>query len=409
MLGGGGSEMLAWAQLIEGGPIAMNEGRKTGLIAALAFALGVIAAVCVCVGVAGGPKATDGAGGAGQDADVAAQASEVGGGAIDLTTTFPSWNPDSASLAELVAFVEDVTDEDSPNYVEPADRIATFDMDGTILCEKAPVYFDYCLTWHRVLDDPDYQATSEERNAMEQVRDHAYAYGETYKPKTLTKDDLVASAFADMTPEEFRDYVVEFADGTDAVGFAGMTYGETFYEPMLEVIDYLRANGFDVWMVSACEREVVRALVERIGIPYDHVIATDVEMVAADQGDEEAIDYTMEADEEIVLSDQLLDETGKAGKPIAIAREIGKRPILAFGNSSGDYSMLNYAEGNPENPGMGLLVVADDEEREYGDKAKAADIYEIVEDEDWTAFSMSDDWATIYGDGVEKTKLPGAA
>ena len=213
-----------------------------------------------------------------------AEAAAASGKDIDYAVTFPSWNEDSKSLAELVDFVAAVTDESSPDYLEPADRIATFDMDGTILCEKAPVYIDYCLTMYRVLDDPGYQATEEERDAMQQVRDHAYSEGATFKPEGLTKDDLVATAFSGMTPEEFRKYVVNFADHTDVVGFEGMTYGQSFYKPMIEVIEYLKANDFDVWMVSACEREVVRALVQRYDIPYDHVIATDVPYIASGKG-----------------------------------------------------------------------------------------------------------------------------
>ena len=326
----------------------------------------------------------------------------------DPAEAFPSWNSDSASLKELVDFVAACTDKSNPDYLDPADRIAVFDMDGTILSEKAPVYIDYCMTMYRVLDDPTYKATEEERDAAQQIRDHAYSEGKTFHPENLTKDDMIASAFAGMTPEEFRAYVVEFADHTEVVGFEGMTYGESFYKPMIEVIEYLKANDFDVWMVSACEREVVRGLVERLDIPYDRVIATDVPYVASGKGDEPADDYNMSQDEEILLGSPLDEvECGESGKVAAIAREIGKRPILAFGNSSGDYSMVNYAEGNPEHPGMGLFVVCDDTEREYGNDEKAADYYEKVEKENWTAISMANDWKTIYGESVQKTGLPG--
>ncbi len=189
-----------------------------------------------------------------------------------------------------------------------------------------------------------------------------------------------------------------------------MTYGQSFYKPMIEVIDYLRANGFDVWMVSACEREVVRALVERFGIPYDHVIATDVPYVASGNNGKAADDYNMSKDEEMLLGAPLDEvECGKSGKPAAIAREIEKRPVLAFGNSSGDYSMLNYAEGNPNYTGMGFFIVCDDTVREYGSDEKAAEFYDKVEKEGWTAISMANDWKTIYGDGVQKTELPGTA
>ncbi|MBO7709909.1 MAG: peptidoglycan-binding protein [Lachnospiraceae bacterium] len=329
--------------------------------------------------------------------------------ALNETVYFPSWNPGSTSLRELIAFVSASTDESGPDYLEPAERIATFDMDGTILCEKAPVYVDYCLTMYRVLDDPAYDAAEEEINAMQQVRDHAYSEGVTFAPEGLTKDDLVASAFAGMTPEEFRSYVVSFAKNTDAVGFEGMTYNESFYMPMIEVIVYLKDKGFDVWMVSACEREVVRALVEQFDIPYDHVIATDVPYVASGKGDAAADEYNM-GKEEIILLGAPLDEVecGKSGKSAAIAREIGRQPVLAFGNSSGDYSMLNYAEGNTRHNGMGFFVVCDDTEREYGSDEKAADYYSEVEKQGWTAISMADDWKTIYGEGVVKTGLPGA-
>ena len=329
------------------------------------------------------------------------------GAAVDYAADFPSWNPDSESLHALVDFVTACADEASPDYLDPADRIATFDMDGTILCEKAPVYVDWCLTMYRVLDDPTFNATEEERDAMEQVRDHAYTNGETFKPEGVNKDDLVSTAFAGMTPAEFRAYVLDFAEKTDAVGFEGMTYAESFYKPMIEVIRFLKANDFDVWMVSACEREVVRALVERFDIPFDHVVATDVPYVAYGQGDEDADEYDMSKDEAIVLGAPLDDvECGKFGKSAAIAREIGKRPVLAFGNSSGDYSMLNYAEGNPDHEGMGFFIVCDDTEREYGSDEKAAAFYEKAEAQGWTAISMANDWKDIYGEGVRKIGLP---
>ncbi|HCI73652.1 MAG TPA: haloacid dehalogenase-like hydrolase [Lachnospiraceae bacterium] len=328
---------------------------------------------------------------------------------IDYAETFPSWNPDSATLDELVTFVNACTDEASPDYLEPADRLATFDMDGTILCEKAPIYVDYCLTMYRVLDDPTYDATEVERDAMQQIRDYAYTYGEKFYPKTVTKSMMVASAFAGMTPEEFREYVCDFADTTDVVGFEGMTYGESFYRPMLEVIAYLKDNDFDVWIVSACEREVTRALVERYDIPLDHVIATDVPYVASGKGDDETGDeYNMGQDETILLGKPLGEECGKSNKAAAIMREIGKHPVLAFGNSSGDYSMLNFAESNPDHTGNGFFVVCDDTVREYGSDEKAAEYYAEVEKEGWTPISMANDWKNIYGEGVKKTALPGA-
>ena len=342
-------------------------------------------------------------------AEEAEVAEEAAAGDVDIAETFPSWNPDSENLTKLVDFVKAATDESGDGYIDPADRIATFDMDGTILCERAPVYMDWCLTMYRVLDDPTFNATEEERAVMQEIREHTYTYGETYTPESgLTKDDIVSTAFAGMTPAEFRSYVRDFAAKVDVVGFEGMTYGESFYRPMLEVIAFLKANDFDVWMVSACEREVVRAVVEQYDIPFDHVIATDVPYVAAGKGDEDADEYNMSLGEEIVLGAPLDSvECGKSGKPAAIIREIGRQPVLTFGNSSGDFSMLNFAQSNPDHAGMGVLIVNDDTVREYGNDEKAAEFYAEAEKQGWTAISMANDWKEIYGEGVERTEMPG--
>ena len=321
--------------------------------------------------------------------------------------SFPSWNPDSASLAALIAYVDAATDESDPGFVPVEDRIAVFDMDGTFIGEKAPIYVDQCLLMHRGLEDPSFVASDDVRTVCEAMRELA---DEGRRPKSedlpITKDAAFAQVFAGMTLDEFRAYVNEFLDTQEVEGFSGMTYGETFYRPMVEVIDYLRANDFTVYVVSACEREVVRAMVEdRLGIDYDHVLGSDLGLVATGQGDEPGLDYTFDQSDKLVLDGTYLLETGKTNKVIAIGFEIGKRPVLAFGNSSGDFAMLNYATANDKYPGMGFLVVADDEVREYGNAEAAEEMYARVAEEGWTAFSMRDDWATIYGEGVEKTCL----
>ncbi len=380
----------------------MTEDQKQRIVKPLlAFVLGVCLTALVFMLVNKSKTTTPNAKPAPQE-EVAEGASTAEDAPLDIATTFPSWNADSASLAELVSFVEAACDPTSPSYVEPEERIATFDMDGTLIAEKAPIYLDYMLLLHRVLDDPDHQAEPDVVTLCENIRELA-DQGKKSSEYSPGKHVAIAHEFAGMTPEEFRAYVNNFLDTTDVEGFDGMTYGESFYKPMIEVVNYLRANDFDVWIVSACEREVTRAVVERLDIAPDHVVATDVTYASTKQGDNAPDEYNMGQDEEVVLSEPLLDECGETAKSLAIAREIGRRPILAFGNSSGDYGMLNYAEGNG---GMGLLVVADDTERDYGNEKKAAEAYEEVAKESWTSFSMKDDWATIYGENVVKTCLP---
>ncbi len=328
---------------------------------------------------------------------------------VDLAATFPSWNPESASLKTLIDFVASVTDESSDAYVAPEDRIATFDMDGTIICEKAPVYVDYMLLLHRVLDNAPYnngyEPTEETKQICQGIRDTVMAGNKYSEEQSENKHRLIASEFAGTTCEEFRSYVQSFATTQNAAGFEGMTYAESFYKPMIEVINYLKEYDFDVWMVSACEREVVRGLVPlAVDIPMDRIIATDVGYYATNQGDEAGDEYNMGLGEDVLLGTPLGEETGKTNKSIAIMREIGKRPILAFGNSSGDYAMLNFAQSNPDHKGMGVLVLCDDTTREYGDAERAATQTEEAQKNGWTLFHMSDqDWATIYGEGVTKT------
>ncbi|MBR3328876.1 MAG: haloacid dehalogenase-like hydrolase [Atopobiaceae bacterium] len=384
-----------------------QQSKQKPLVLVLAFALGAVIAALVCLALPktnAQPEAK--AEGSAQTEGNAQVAADVPAGEPDVATVFPSWDPNSASLKELIAFVTDVCDPASPNYKEPSERIATFDMDGTIICEKAPIYVDYMLLLHRVLDDPQHEATPDVVELCESIRDYAMR-GEKSDDNSPGKHVAIAHEFAGMTQDEFRAYVTDFLATEPVVGFDGMTYGQSFYLPMLEVIKYLQANDFDVWMVSACEREVVRAAVAPFGIAPDHVIATDVAFATTGQGDKVADDYTMEQDEQVVLAEPLDEvECGKNGKVLAIAREIGSRPLLSFGNSSGDYAMLNYAEASG---GMGLYVVCDDLTREYGDEKRATEEYELAKKESWTTFSMANDWATIYGEGVTKTELPGLA
>ena len=340
-----------------------------------------------------------------QEASSGQPASSSATGEVDVAKTFPSWNPSSASLAKLIDYVKDVTDKGSPNYVEPEERLATFDMDGTLMSEKAPVYVDYCLLFHRVFDDPTYQAPAEYVEICQQLRANADR-GIVDTSLDDAKNATLVGAFKDMAPEEFREYVTSFIDTVSAEGFEGMTYGQSIYKPMAEVVDYLRANEFEVYIVSACEREVARAIgVSKLDVEPDHIIGTDYGTKATGQGEQAANEYTLEEGDELVFDGTKALEVAKLNKVVYIEREIGKRPLLAFGNSSGDYAMLNYAQDNPDRPGMGLLVICDDLEREYGDAERAAKQVGEAAEAGWTTFSMANDWATIYGQGVTKTQL----
>ena len=377
----------------------------------LSAVLTLLVAMVLGIGVLGGcapgnqqASSSSGSQSASASSSTSSQASATGN--VDVAATFPSWNPKSESLAKLIDYVKDVTNKDSANYVEPAERIATFDMDGTLLCEKAPVYVDWCMLMHRVFDDPTYNAPAEYKETCNKIREST-SKGVVPEELDDAKNEMLVNAFKDMTPEDFRAYVNNFIDTVKVEGFDGMTYGQSIYKPMKEVVDYLKANDFDVRVVSACEREVARAIAgSKFGIAPDHIIGTDWGTKASKQGDEAVNKYTFKQDDKLLFDGTKDLEVAKLNKVVFIERELGRRPILAFGNSSGDYAMLNYAQSNPDHKGMGLLVLCDDVNREYGDTERATKQSGEAAEEGWTTFSMANDWSTIYGDGVTKTQLP---
>ena len=154
------------------------------------------------------------------------------------------WNDGARAKTELISYIEAVTDKNGPDYIPPEHRIAVFDMDGTLCCETDPIYFDHMLFMHRVLNDPTYKATEQELKTADKV----FEYIDTGKyPDGLDMDHGrgVASSFAGMTLKDFDLYVKEYRD-TPTAGYNGMTKGEAFYKPMIQVVDYLNANDFKV-------------------------------------------------------------------------------------------------------------------------------------------------------------------
>lgn len=315
---------------------------------------------------------------------------------------FPSWNKCDA-LTALQEYVEDVTNPQSANFINVEDRIATFDMDGTFVGELYPTYFEYNLFEYRVLDDASYRdkAPEDVRETAQDIRD----FVRTGKPLPshfdLKHARAAAKAYAGMTLAEFDAYVKEYG-ATPANGFTGMTYGQSFYRPMLEVFDYLKDYGFTYYVVSGSDRFLCRALVESIGIAPNRVIGMDVKLVSRSQGGEEGIDYTMGQEEDLVRTDSLLIKNLKTNKVLQISQEIGKVPVLSFGNSSGDCAMHNYCLGNKKYRTAAFMLVADDDARDHADLAEGARREAKWREAGYHVISMKNDFRTIYGSEVKK-------
>ena len=314
---------------------------------------------------------------------------------------FQLWNQ-CAALTALQEYVEDVTNPQSANYIPVEDRIATFDMDGTFVGELYPTYFEYNLLEYRTLDDVTYRdrAPEDVRLAAQQIRD--FVRNGTPLPAhfDMIHARAAAKAYAGMTLAEFDDYVKAYA-AMPANGFKGMTYGQCFYKPMLEVFDYLKDHGFTYYVVSGSDRFICRALVEPIGIAPNRVIGMDVMLVSTNQGEEAGVNHAMGREENLVRTDSLLIKNLKTNKVLQITQEIGKRPVLSFGNSSGDTSMHNYCLANNYRSAA-FMLIADDEERDHANREKALKLADTWRNAGYHVISMHDDFRTIYGYGVEK-------
>jgi len=318
---------------------------------------------------------------------------------------FKSWN-DCEALKALKDYVEDVTNPNSANYIPVEDRIATFDMDGTFVGELYPTYFEYNLLEYRVLDDPDYRD-----RAPEDVKEAAQSIRDFVRQGTPLPDhfDMVhayaaAKAYAGMTLAEFDAYVKAYAT-KPANGFSGMTYGQSFYRPMLEVFNYLKDNGFTYYVVSGSDRFICRAMTESIGIEPNRVIGMDVRLTASNQGLEAGVNFTMGKNEDLKRTSELIIKNLKTNKVLQISQEIGKVPVLSFGNSSGDCAMHNYALSNTKYRSEAFMLIADDDARDHANRDKALALGEKWQQQGYHVISMRDDFKTIYGEGVTKTEF----
>jgi phosphoserine phosphatase len=304
-----------------------------------------------------------------------------------------SWR-EGAAKSQLIELVESTTNKKSADYLPAEQRVAVFDLDGTLYSESYPVFFCFALYAHRVLNDPSYKATEEETA----VAKEALATGKT---PPLSDKDWVSTVFAGMKREELREYVEKFIE-EDQPGYTGLKRRDAFFKPMREVVEYLVANEFKVFVVSGTDREITRGLAAVIGVPAYQVIGTDNVLVFSKQKDETYMQHIWDREEEVIQSEKRKDINLQMKKVESIINEIGIRPVIAFGNAMTDASMLNYAAFRKG--GRAFVLIPDDMEREYGNEAEAEKLRAACKTYGWVPVSMKDDWLTIYGIEVKKQK-----
>lgn len=331
--------------------------------------------------------------------------SSCGGNNSNAEFQFNCWN-DCDSLNSIKEYVADVTDENSKYYIPEEDRIAVFDMDGTLCGEVYPTYFEYLLCAYRILDDPNYKDIADEES-IQTARDIRDAYYLTSMPSGMDLRHLKAQtkAFSGMTIEKFDSYVKDFME-FNADGFENLKYKDSFYKPMVELIDYLNSNNFLTYIVSGSDRFICRSLADgNCNIPANRIIGTDILLVSDNQGEEDALKYTYANGDTVIRTDEYLLKNLQTNKVKNIVQEIGKQPVLSFGNSSGDASMHNYTVSNNKYKAAAYMVLADDNERDHPDLVETEKRRQKWVDAKYNIISMKNDFKIIYGENIVVTEL----
>lgn len=371
---------------------------KTWKIISIVLAVALIAVSCTWAITANSSQSAkcDSSAGASESVDQA-DGDKTEADALSL------WTDKAPLKAELTEYIKTVTDKDSKDFIPVESRIAVFDMDGTLCCETDPGYFDHKLLYHRVMEDPDYKdkASDEEKATAAEIKTY-FETGEYPEELSVAHGKAVATAFKGMTIDEFDAYVKAYRD-QPAEGYNNLTNGQAFYKPMLQVVEYLKANDFTVYIVSGTDRLITRGLAEgTVDIPLRQMIGSDESLVATNQGDEDGLTYTFSKDDKVITGGDFLIKNLKMNKVSVIEQEIGVQPVLAFGNSSGDFAMANFTINNNKYKAGAYMLCCDDTERENGKVEKAEKMRKNCEENGYTAVSMKDDWTTIYGEDVTR-------
>jgi len=303
-----------------------------------------------------------------------------------MTETLPSWREGEAKQA-MTDFVARVCRQGSPEYVSPPERIAVFDNDGTLWSEQ-PFYFQGLFIFDRIGDlasrHPEWKTTQPFQSVLERDWQTLKGLG----PKGLL--ELAMVGLAGTTTHEFDGLVRSWLTTARHPKF-GRPYTEIVFQPMLELLEYLRANAFKTFIVSGGGIEFVRTFSERVyGIPPEQVVGSSI-VTRYEVSDGEPV---------LVRLPELNFLDDNEGKPVGIHRHIGRRPIAAFGNSDGDLQMLEWTTGG-EGPSFGMILHHDDAEREFAydhDSAAGRLDRALVEapERGWTVVSVKNDWNTVF-------------
>jgi phosphoserine phosphatase len=302
---------------------------------------------------------------------------------LQATDTLSSWN-EGKNKTNIINYVQSVTDKNSSDFIPMKDRIAVFDNDGTLWSEQ-PAYFQFFFAVDRVKalasKHPEWKTEQPFKAVLEGDMKTVIASGK----EGLLK--LIMATHAGMSDEEFDAIVIDWIK-TAKHPTKNVHYSELVFQPMLELLDYMRANGFQTFIVSGGGIDFMRPWASEVyGIPSNQIIGSKIEVKYEDKN--------------IVRVPKVRFIDDKEGKPVGIHYHIGKRPVAAFGNSDGDFSMMEYTEANKKYKTLQLYVHHTDEKREwaYDRKSHIGSLNKGLDygnEHNWTMVDMKKDWKVIY-------------
>ena len=315
---------------------------------------------------------------------------------IDCTTgqrlnaqdPLPSWKEGPAKSA-ILDFVTQVTDETSKSFVPPGERIAVFDNDGTLWTENPlpnQAAFAFDEVKRMLPENPSWKDNAAVQALIE--GDLAALMSDHHRGLL----EVLALSHANLTTEEFDQRVTDWLDTAKHPGFDCL-YTQTVYQPMLEVLDYLRDNEFETWIVSGGGQDFMRVFAEETyGIPPQQIIGSHGKLKYELKDGKPTLTKTLET---LFIDD-------KEGKPVGIAQFIGRRPIACFGNSDGDQAMMEYTTLDNPRPSLGVIIHHTDAEREYAYDANPKSSGKLVTalaaaaERGWIVVNMKNDWTEVF-------------
>ena len=306
-----------------------------------------------------------------------------------------SWT-DGPTKSVITDFVERVTEEGGPDYVEPAARVAVFDNDGTLWTEK-PLVIQLDFTIRRFREMARNDSSLQDQQPYKAAYEDDLQWLSAAMIKHYQGDDRDLELLEIAVPKAFEAVTIEDYDQRVKAFFAEADnpklkrpYRECGYAPMVDLLRYLETNGFATYIASGGDRDFMRPVAQEMyGIPPERIIGSAL-----------GISYSVEGGQSSLVYKGAMDffDDGPE-KPIRIWSRIGRRPILAFGNSNGDVPMLEFS-GGPSTASLGLLLLHDDADREFDYVAGAEQALETASRQNWTVVSIKNDWNTVFTDAT---------